>query len=254
MFTINFQRSPDAWRHNSELALLREDFYPDRVPLDPFAATASDRRHSAIDLVTAYLFRNPTTPHALAATSNLTEASIHDAQGDRASCISENAMKSIYAMAFVKFVNGFVDRDVARANTVNFEAAETDDTGNAESSGDEEAEIKAKVKGGGEGSMYAYASKIAMPEDFVDLRHSIVHGDIPSLDTLRNYNKRGLDWLWDKWWTKNVLGDSAKAKAAALYQQELADRARTRSREAWENYEQGSSEAADRTRDAMTLY
>lgn len=222
MFTINFRRYPETWKHNSELALLKENFYPDRASLDPFAPPAIDRRQSAVDLVAAYVFRNPTTPHALAATANLNEASLHDILSVSAPIISENAMRSIYAMAFVKFVNGFVDRDVARVNTASLDAADTEEPEGMDLSGDDEAEMKAKVKGGGESSMYAYASRINMPEDFVDLRHSIVHGDIPSRDMLRKYNQRALDWLWDKWWTKNVLGDSAKAKAAAQEQREIA--------------------------------
>ena len=88
--------------------------------------------------------------------------------------------------------------------------------------------------------MYAYASRINMPEDFVDLRHSIVHGDIPSLDMLRMYNRRALDWLWDKWWTKNVLGDSSQAKAAAHEQREIALIATQRFGEVGESLDSGS--------------
>lgn len=218
---------------------MKEDFYPEQMPADPFVEAAVDRRQSAVDLVAAYLFRDPTTPHALLATANLTEASLHDNQTDRALHISDNAMRSIYAMAFVKFVNGFVDRDVAKANTADLTKQvgdlDSDKQGSFESGGDDdEVEISSRIKRGGESSMYAYADKINMPEDFVDLRHSIVHGEIPSSDMLRRYNRRALDWLWDKWWSRNIRGDSARAKAAWQEQQGLASRARQRSRDAWE--------------------
>ena len=240
MFTVNFRRAPEAWKYNSELALLKQDFYPERGTLDPFAPPAIDRRQAAIDLVAAYLFRNPTTPHALTATANLNDALLHESRPDTASTISDNAMRSIYAMAFVKFVNGFVDRDVARTNTANLEAADVEQPEGMDLSGDDEADMKTKVKGGGESSMYAYASRINMPEDFVDLRHSIVHGDIPSLDMLRMYNRRALDWLWDKWWTKNVLGDSSQAMAAAHEQREIALIAAQRFGEVGESLDSGS--------------
>lgn len=224
---MDTKRFPRAWKHDSELALVRDDFYPERTSPDPFAPPAADRRQAAVDLVGVYLFRNPTTPHAMIATASLTEASLHDTPSDRDRYISENAMRSIYAMAFVKFVNGFVDRDVARTNTTSLAASseslmDTADHRSDASSSDEETETKVKVKGGGESSMYAYAGKISMPEDFVDLRHNIVHGDIPSLDALRAYNKRALGWLWDKWWAKNVTGDPTRAKVELEEQQEAA--------------------------------
>ena len=186
----------------------------------------------------------------MVATANLTEASLHDEQPDRDQYISPNAMRSIYAMAFVKFVNGFVDRDVAKANVKSLAAGiddtDTDDEGTDVSLSDEETEIKAKVKGGGESSMYAYASRISMPEDFVDLRHKTVHGDIPSLETLQMYNRRALEWLWDKWWAKNATGDPARARAEAEEQQEMAKSARRRSLEAWAEINKGDSRREER--------
>jgi hypothetical protein len=249
---MDITRFPQAWNNDSELALMKEDFYPEKTPLDPYAEAAADRRQSAIDLVAAYLFKDPTTPHAVVATANLTEGSLHDNQRDQSLHISDNAMRSIYAMAFVKFVNGFVDRDVAKANTAGLinkvGDLESENPNSFESGGDDETEIRSRVKGGGESSMYAYADKVNMPEDFVDLRHSIVHGEIPSLDMLRIYNKRALEWLWEKWWSRNIRGDSGRAKAACNAQQELAKYARERSRESWER----SREDTGRTLEQVT--
>ena len=76
-------------------------------------------------------------------------------------------------MAFVKFVNGFVDRDVAKATTASLLTTRT------EQAADDGvlARRLSVIKGGGESSMYAYAAKIGLPEMFVDLRHEIVHGE-----------------------------------------------------------------------------
>lgn len=247
---MDIKKLPQAWKHESELALVRDYFYPEHKEPDPFAPAASDKRLDAIDLIALYLLRNPGTPHAMAATANLTEASLHNEQADRDSHISDNAMRSIYAMAFVKFVNGFVDRDVAKANTASLalgaEPIEVDDDYDSDilrSIDDESGEMKAKVKGGGESSMYAYAAKIGMPEDFVDLRHNIVHGDIPPLETLRGYNKQALGWLWEKWWTRNATGDPTRAKSEMEEQAQVADAARRRSIEAWQQYDAAKSSA-----------
>jgi hypothetical protein len=107
-----------------------------------------------------------------------------------------------------------------------------------ESDSDETASatIKTGVKGGGESSMYAFAAKIDMPEDFVDLRHTIVHGEIPSLPTLQTYNKRALAWLWDKWWQKNAQGDPAQAREDEEDERRMAEEGRRKSLEAWKAY------------------
>lgn len=55
-----------------------------------------------------------------------------------------------------------------------------------------------------EGTMYAQASLIDMPLDFVDVRHQCVHDeDIPPLDGelgLKRMVKRGLRWVWERYW------------------------------------------------------
>ncbi|KPI35995.1 uncharacterized protein AB675_1703 [Cyphellophora attinorum] len=230
----------DPWQNQSELALLRDDFYPDKATADPFSIPGTDRRQNAVDTVSIYTFRNPFTPHAVVATANLTEAVLqHESCKDS---ISNTAIRSIYAMAFVKFVNGFVDRDIATSNAssmLQHEDVGVPDTPAVEASDSDEtasATIKARVKGGGESSMYAFAAKIDMPEDFVDLRHTIVHGDIPSLPTLQTYNKRALAWLWVKWWQKNAQGDPAQARENEEEERMMAEEGRRKSFEAWKAY------------------
>lgn len=224
-----------VWKHDSELALLRDYFYPQQTEPDPFAAPGTDQRRAAIDLVSAYIFRDPRTPHALTATANLTDAVLHHEQYERRKYISDTSMRSIYAMAFVKFVNGFIDRDVARLNIATLATSEAvanaEDGANDPSDDDEMADtsIKSKVKGKGESSMYAFAVQIGMPEDFVDLRHNIVHGDIPSLSVLQAYNDRALQWLWKKWWLKNATGDATEAREEELEQKDVVEVARRRS-------------------------
>jgi ribosomal biogenesis protein LAS1 len=50
-------------------------------------------------------------------------------------------------------------------------------------------------------SMYNSARALDLPDAFVEIRHQITHGDLPSLVVLRNYAKRALSWLWQHYWS-----------------------------------------------------
>ena len=106
------------WKDASCLAMVRDWFFPDHAKQDVFAATASDSRQDtrqrAIDKVDLWKFKAGQVPPALMATASLTEAILHDEarRNSSGTVLSESAMQSIYAMAFARFVNGFVDRDV----------------------------------------------------------------------------------------------------------------------------------------------
>ena len=194
------------WKHDSELALVRDWFYPQHARQDAYSAPPPDMRKRAVSKINLYLFKAGDIPHAMLATANLTEAILHDSQPNREDHISYNGISSIYSMAFVKFVNGFVDRDVARVATSNLATVDTESLEH-----DNIGTTTPTVKGGGESSMYAFAAKIGMPEGFVDLRHEIVHGGIPELWYLREMTEKALDWLWEKWWVKNATGDPDRA-------------------------------------------
>ncbi len=51
-------------------------------------------------------------------------------------------------------------------------------------------------------SMYALAQEMNLPAVFVDIRHDGAHGEMPSLDNLRDASVRALGWLWDHYWAK----------------------------------------------------
>ena len=51
-------------------------------------------------------------------------------------------------------------------------------------------------------SMYALAQETNLPAVFVDIRHDGAHGEMPSVDTLRDASERALEWLWDHYWDK----------------------------------------------------
>lgn len=179
--------------------MIRDWFFPDRAKQDAFSTTPQIMKQRAVDKVNLWLFKAGQLPPAMVATSALTEALLHDEPSRRSRGISDSAMQSIYAMAFARFVNGFVDRDVARLHTVDL------------ASDGSEMEDAAVPPAKGESSMYAHASAIGMPQKFVDLRHQVTHGDIPNLFYLRQMTQQALTWLWEKWWAKHVEGDSGQA-------------------------------------------
>ncbi|EXJ84233.1 hypothetical protein A1O3_04900 [Capronia epimyces CBS 606.96] len=189
------------WRHESELAMVRDWFFPGHVKQDGFSIPPPDMRQQAVNRVNLWLFKAGQLPAALIATAGLTEALLHDergrAQGERS--ISDSAMQSIYAMAFARFVNGFVDREVARSHAAEM-ALDGASAGTT---------VVSTAKG--ESSMYAHAATIGMPQKFVDLRHEVTHGHIPNLIYLQQMTSQALEWLWDRWWVKKATGDPARA-------------------------------------------
>ncbi len=183
--------------------MVRDWFFPDHAKLDVFSVPPHDMRQRAVDKINLWLFKVGKLPAALVATAGLTEALLHDqpirnSQGLR---ISDSAMQSIYAMAFARFVNGFVDREVARLHAA--ELALND-------SGAEKEDMMVPASKG-ESSMYSHAATIGMPQKFVDLRHQVAHGYIPNLAYLRQMTTQALAWLWERWWVKNATGDSRRA-------------------------------------------
>ena len=186
--------------------MVRDWFFPSHAKQDLFAATVSDSaqdmRQRAVDKVNLWTFKAGRLAPAIVATASLTEATLHDEARKSApgTVISDSAMQSIYAMAFARFVNGFVDRDIARSLAA--EMAGGDSTTESE----EDMATSSAVPGKGEKSMYAHAATIGMPQEFVDLRHQIAHGDIPNLAYLRQMTAKAMEWLWERWWVKHAAG------------------------------------------------
>ena len=195
------QLYPAPWKHPSELAMVRDWFYPERIPRSffDFASSATDRRQDAINMISLWRFREPKLNHVLISTAHLMDAMLHDQQGKR-EALSSIALRSIYAMAFCRFVNALVDRDVRKSVTAtiaknNF--AVDSDTGSGLYRG--------------QSSMYAHALELGLPESFVELRHQAIHEEMPSLEILRVNTREALDWLWERWWKVNVKGSAQPA-------------------------------------------
>ena len=226
------EHDDEPWSSPRGLVFLRSAFYPRHIARDPYKAPVPDMRQRAVGLVRQWESGDRKVPHAVTATAHLTEALLHDTDELRdthggGNVISDWALRAIYAMAFVRFVNGFVDRDVAksakrallssvpaspatqtRARSPNESAVSVmDRMREQEREQDREREKERLRVRGDEGSMYAHAAAIGMPEGFVDLRHRATHDEMPGLGELRSVVGRGLEWLWVVWWSREVTGE-----------------------------------------------
>lgn len=238
--------------------MVRDWFYADHVKRDAFSVVDSpqeDMRQRAVDKVNLWLFKAGQLPAAMVSTASLTDALLHDERADMASSsegplagkISDQAMQSIYAMAFARFVNAFVDRDVARSRAADLDLDGLDnDEMNAASAVAVPASSSGSVAAKGESSMYAHAQAIGMPVSFVDLRHQVTHGDVPGLIHLRKMTLQALQWLWDRWWVKNATGDPSRSL------RELAEHKRICS-EAKANWENQELDAVDLGRENLPI-
>jgi hypothetical protein len=189
--------------------MVRDWFYPSRTPSDPYFVSPPDMRQTAVQHVQMWSFKDPKLPHAIIVTANLTDAMLHDAL-DRRTGISDWALRSVYAMAFCRFVNGFVDRDIAKAALRANAATKADSAVEGKAGNDDEAGASTTTSRG-ESSMYAHAAAIGLPEQFVDLRHRATHDEMPSLEVLRQMARRGMDWLWERWWKVHATDEPGRA-------------------------------------------
>jgi hypothetical protein len=222
--------------------MVRDWFYPSYSVADPYSAPPPDMRQTAVDRVHMWSFKDPKMPHAIIATANLTDAMLHDTL-DRRKGISDWALRSIYAMAFCRFVNGFVDRDIAKAALRATAATRADGAVPGYAGGDGEAGAPT-LNSRRESSMYAHATAIGMPEQFVELRHRATHEEMPSLEVLRQMARQGLEWLWERWWKVHATDHPARALRERDERRLLAER-KAETRRLNEADERQSADTAD---------
>jgi len=205
--------------------MVRDWFYPSQATTDPYSAPTSDMRQTAVQHVQMWSFKDPKLPHAVIATANLTDALLHDTL-DRRRLISDWALRSVYAMTFCRFVNGLVDRDIAKAALAANAAMKVGASGGEGTMGSKEGAGAASTTLRGETSMYAHAAAIGLPEQFVDLRHRATHDDMPGLEVLRQAARRALEWLWERWWKVHATDDPGRALREREEQRLLGERKR----------------------------
>ena len=49
-------------------------------------------------------------------------------------------------------------------------------------------------------TMFDIANEVGLPESMIQLRHDIIHGEMPSLVALRKASQQALQWLYEQYW------------------------------------------------------
>ena len=133
-------------------------------------------------------------PHAVEATSLLTDAILHDDAVKN----SVFAIRATYAAAFCRLVLPSMSV-VSQLTRIRFVTLLVD------------SKIHGQRK-----TMFQRAVDLGLPASFVELRHEATHRELPSLVVLRNAAQRSLEWLWDYYWAKiGADVDSGFAASAA---------------------------------------
>ncbi|KAJ1518301.1 Ribosomal biogenesis protein las1l [Coelomomyces lativittatus] len=128
-----------------------------------------DLRLYGVNRVTAWLGRGR-VPNAVTSTSMF----VHIIYQDQLNTLSELALRSLYTLAIVRFVNGMVDV--------------------------EQTKVHAQA-------VSLVAEKLGIPLWLVDLRHAGTHDRVPSLHYLRLAADFVLQWLFDNYWQCQPYGN-----------------------------------------------
>ncbi|KAF9174253.1 profilin, required for normal timing of actin polymerization in response to thermal stress [Mortierella sp. AD011] len=108
-------------------------------------------------------------PHAIDSTASFVGAIVRD----WSQTCSDQDLRLMYSMVFIRFVNGYVD---------GFQ------TSNSAKS-----------------IAYLAVEKVGMPKWFVELRHTATHDYLPSLTILRSAAQQALAWINDNYWMPQLV-------------------------------------------------
>jgi ribosomal biogenesis protein LAS1 len=148
-------------------------------------STDTSAQRKAVNRVLAWKLRG-NLPHAVESTALLVEAQLHHNLQVQTPDISSFSIRAVYTAAFTRFVTGFCD--IGRAKERSLEPS----------------------------SMLDIAKQIGMPTEFVALRHEATHEEMPGLRRLVEATERGLNWLWQVFWSKLEEPESEEAAEAAM--------------------------------------
>ncbi|KAG0046067.1 rRNA-processing protein las1 [Gryganskiella cystojenkinii] len=108
-------------------------------------------------------------PHAIDSTASFVQVVSRDWTG----MLTDQELRLMYSMVFIRFVNGFVDA---------FQS-----------------------KNSAKSIAYLAVAKVGMPVWFVELRHTATHDYLPSLTILRSATNQALAWLNEEYWLKQLV-------------------------------------------------
>ncbi|KAF9901307.1 rRNA-processing protein las1 [Linnemannia zychae] len=153
------------WHSPAEFIQVHQWFYP-----PPLEDGSPDIRaqESAIRRVKAWEARGK-LPHAIDSTASFMQVVIRD----WTQTCSDQDLRHMYSMVFIRFVNGYVDA---------FQSAKS-----------------------AKSIAYLAVEKVGMPIWFVELRHTATHDYLPSLTILRSATSQALAWINDNYWMPQLV-------------------------------------------------
>ncbi|KAF7731846.1 rRNA-processing protein las1 [Apophysomyces ossiformis] len=128
-----------------------------------------------IDRIKAWESRGK-VPRAVESTVAFAQIRLRDRMGLGGPWLSQQELRLMYAMAFVRFVNGMVDPEQEGAFAV---------------------------------SVGSIAERLGLPLWFVELRHAGTHEHLPSLAVLRDGSEQAMDWLHEFYWSQVLKPEGA---------------------------------------------
>ncbi|GJJ75938.1 ribosomal biogenesis protein LAS1 [Entomortierella parvispora] len=153
------------WHSPAEFIQVYNWFYP-----EPTEDGAPDIRSQecALRRVKAWEARGK-LPHAIDSTASFMQVVIRDWTGT----LSDQELRLMYSMVFIRFVNGYVD---------GFQSSKS-----------------------AKSIAYLAVEKVGMPISFVELRHTATHDYLPSLTSLRRETNEAIGWLKENYWDKQLV-------------------------------------------------
>ncbi|KAF9922918.1 rRNA-processing protein las1 [Linnemannia zychae] len=153
------------WHSPSEFIQVHQWFYP-----PPLEDGSPDIRaqECAVRRVKAWEARGK-LPHAIDSTAAFMQVVIRD----WTQTCSDQDLRHMYSMVFIRFVNGYVDA---------FQSSKS-----------------------AKSIAYLAVEKVGMPIWFVELRHTATHDYLPSLTILRSATNQALAWINDNYWMPQLV-------------------------------------------------
>ncbi|KAF8944141.1 rRNA-processing protein las1 [Haplosporangium gracile] len=175
------------WHSPAEFIQVHQWFYP-----SPSEDGSPDIRaqECAIRRVKAWEARGK-LPHAIDSTAAFMQVVVRD----WTQTCSDQDLRHMYSMVFIRFVNGYVDA---------FQSSKS-----------------------AKSIAYLAVEKVGMPIWFVELRHTATHDYLPSLTILRSATNQALAWINDNYWMPQLVSVKLDETLSPEMLTAMSDYART---------------------------
>ncbi|KAG0350248.1 rRNA-processing protein las1 [Podila minutissima] len=171
------------WHSPAEFIQVYEWFYP--APLED-GTTDIRAQECALRRIRAWEARGK-LPHAIDSTASFVQVVVRDWTQN----LTDQELRLMYSMVFIRFVNGYVDA---------FQSAKS-----------------------AKSIAYLAVEKVGMPVWFVELRHTATHDYLPSLTILRSATHQALAWINENYWMPQLVSVRLDEKPSEAMKSAMSD-------------------------------